>query len=85
MSCFPSEEKLPVILGFMNSSTASVITSLINPTLNMNAGDVAKLPIAEQMFDVPAISIIVDELICISRIDYDSFETSWDFKRNPLL
>ena len=85
MSCFPSEEKLPVILGFMNSSAASVITSLINPTLNMNAGDVAKLPIAAQMFDVPGVSVIVDELSGISRTDYDSFETSWDFKRHPLL
>lgn len=85
MSCFPSEEKLPVILGFMNSSAASVITSLINPTLNMNAGDVAKLPIAAQMFDVPAVSVIVDELSGISRTDYDSFETSWDFKRHPLI
>lgn len=85
MSCFPSEEKLPVILGFMNSSAASVITSLINPTLNMNAGDVAKLPIAAQMFDVPAVSVIVDELSGISRTDYDSFETSWDFKRHPLV
>lgn len=85
MSCFPPEEKLPVILGFMNSSAASVITSLINPTLNMNAGDVAKLPIAAQMFDVPAVSVIVDELSGISRTDYDSFETSWDFKRHPLI
>lgn len=56
-----------------------------SPTLNYNAGDIANLPIiASKDHDVQLATTCKD---CIQRSkdDWDSYETSWDFKRNPLV
>lgn len=67
-------------LGFLNSKVAGSLISLINPTLNTPVGDILKLPIS--FIDV---NPIVQENISISKADWDSFETSWDFQTHPLL
>ncbi len=85
MGIFSDEHNLMLILSFINSAVAKSILSAISPTLNYNAGDIANLPIiASKDHDVQLVTTCKD---CIQRSkdDWDSYETSWDFKRNPLV
>ncbi len=81
--CFP-ESHLNYILGLLNTKITSIITQILNPTINMNAGDVAKLPIVVSDKKEPVIESLVKELRYDSKQDWDSFETSWDFQHHPL-
>lgn len=72
-------------LGFLNCSIAADVLSMLNPTLNMQARDIKSLPMLISDECKPAINGLVDSSVSISKIDWDSFETSWDFKRHPLL
>lgn len=45
ISCFPKDEHLLYLNGLLNSKIVSAITQMLNPTINMNAGDVAKVPV----------------------------------------
>lgn len=56
---------------------------LYNPTLNTTVGDVLALPFLVNRDD--KIIGICKENISVSRADWDSYETSWDFARHPLL
>ena len=71
-----------LFLGLLNSKVHDYLGKVLNPTLNANPGDVGKIPLLEsfQTLEVPT-----SELVKISRMDWDSFETSWDFTRLPLL
>lgn len=72
-------------LGFLNCSIAADVLSMLNPTLNMQARDIKALPVLISAEHQPAINSLVDNNVSISKTDWDSFETSWDFKRHPLL
>lgn len=87
MSCFPEKIEAPLILGFSNSSTASTMLRVLSPTMNNQVGDVGKLPL---LFDSASngaelIAALVAECINMSKVDWDSQEISWDFKRHPLI
>ena len=85
MSMFPSEEYFKKVIALCNSSVASAFLSFIAPTINYQAGDIAKIPyFFDEDYD-SGVDEIVDTCIAASMADYDSFETSWDFKRHPLL
>lgn len=73
------------ILGFLNSKVAEYYLNLINPTLNFQKGNIESLPIIESPFFEEKIEEIVSKNIAISKNDWDSFETSWDFSLHPLL
>ena len=80
---FPKNEDIAFVLAYMNSKVSELILNIINPTLNYGAGSVAQVPmIKERIIDVSKLS---ESNISISRSDWDSFETSWDFKRHPLV
>lgn len=68
------------LLLYMNSSVFTKMFSEINPTLNFQSGDVAKVPFIEISPNTVGQSIIK-----ITKTDWDSFETSWDFERLPIL
>ena len=84
ISCFP-QKHLNYILGLLNTPIVSSITQILNPTINMNAGDVAKVPIIISDEKEPTIQILVETVKNSSKHDWDSYETSWDFKRHPLV
>lgn len=73
------------LLGFFNSNINHVVTKIINPTLSLQNGDMDKLPIIIDGLKKPNVDLTVENNITISKSDWDSFETSWDFKRNPLV
>lgn len=72
------------ILAFLNSKITSVILPALNPTLNMVSGDIANLPLILTK-DSRVISSIAENQIKTSKTDWDSRETSWDFKQNELI
>lgn len=85
---FPDEKHGELILyftGLLSSKVASSFLQLINPTLSFQVGDVAKIPVVINQDFVLNINKLVEENISISRADWDSFETSWDFQSHPLL
>lgn len=69
-------------LGLMNSVVTEVILPTLNPTMCINTVDVKSIPIPEKL---PECSSHVNELVEISRADWDNFETSWDFRDQPLV
>ena len=71
------------LVGLLNTNLVQEIMHIQNPTLNFQPGNVAKIPIIIE--DEKNISDIVDENIQISKKDWDSFETSYDFERHPLI
>ncbi|MDG1751648.1 MAG: BREX-1 system adenine-specific DNA-methyltransferase PglX, partial [Thalassotalea sp.] len=78
-SVFSSEDEMNSIAGFLCSNLAPNMMKNLNPTLNFQVGNVIQLPYLSIKNDS------VQELIDLSRDDWNSFETSWDFRRNPLM
>jgi hypothetical protein len=71
------------ICGLLNSKVFRYIFGQLNPTLNFQSGEVANFPVVEKQNS--GIDTRVTANISLSRIDWDAFETSWDFKRHPLV
>lgn len=78
-----AKDNLEYYLAFLSSNIANYILNLFNPTIVIQSGDVAKLPLKYNNIDV--INNICDKNISISKLDWDSHETSWDFQLNPLI
>lgn len=85
MSNQDSERALSIDLAFMNSSIASELLDAINPTLNTTVGDVLSLPMPPSSALDTEVVDYADQSVSIADADWDSFETSWDFKRHPLV
>ena len=71
--------------GFLNSIVSKEILSAISPTLNYEAGHIASLPVIRREEYMSHATELTQENISIGKDDWDSYETSWDFKRNPLV
>ena len=84
-SMFSSTIDLKLIVAFCNSVVAKKFLEFLAPTLNYMIGPVTSMPI--KSFDKNKEGILneVNSAIKISKEDWDSFETSWDFKRHPLI
>lgn len=81
---FANQGLLKYLLGLLNSNVVREILFILNPTLTFQTGDISKIPVIFSENDFGTISK-VDSSIDLSRADWDSFETSWDFKKHPLL
>jgi type II restriction/modification system DNA methylase subunit YeeA len=84
-SFFADSVNLMYFLGLVNSKVVLEILKLISPTLNYEVGHISNLPIINNDESKGKILKIVKENIEISKCDWDSFETSWDFSKHPLL
>lgn len=80
---FPTMQNSNYILGFMNSNIGKYFVGIISPGMSIVSGDIEKIPLIVNRKD--DVDPIVDENIRCSRDDWDSYEISWDFKRNPLV
>lgn len=80
---FADKENEMYILGLLCSCVAFFILQIINPTINYQVGDIERIPVI-QIQDENARNIPEDN-VKISKDDWDSFETSWDFKKHPLI
>lgn len=73
------------ILAFANTELQTKILRIISPTMNFEVDHLKKLPIIINESKMDHISHLVNESVSNSKTDWDSYETSWDFKRNPLI
>lgn len=78
-------DELFYAMAFMNSKIARRLISIINPTITMPVGDIAKLPLIIKKDKLTEVNDKVEKAIKFSRDDWDSFEISWDFRRHPLV
>jgi len=70
-------------LGLLNSTVIQEYLLILNPTFNYGAGTVAKLPLKSSKNVIN--DMLVKQNINISRKDWNSRETSWDFQQSSLL
>jgi hypothetical protein len=82
---FSDDARRLYFLALMNSAIFEYLLSKINPTVNFQSGEIAKLPV----ISLDSINFDLDRntlgLVNIARADWDNFETSWDFRDQPLL
>ena len=81
--CFFNNNELLYHLGLLNSNTTMTVMEYLAPTVNYGPEQISKIPLIVQ--EVNTVDNLVNNNIFDSRTDWDSFETSWDFKRHPLL
>lgn len=73
------------LLGLLNSVVARKLLGLLNPTINYQVRDIFSVPVEKSVLSANNISDLVDQNISVEKDDWDAFETSWDFKRHPLV
>ena len=78
-----ANELLYVTMALMNGKVGQYYLAMLSPTLNLQVGDVKAIPLVDA--DRDNIEKVVQDNIDISKADWDSFETSWDFQHHPLL
>ena len=84
MSCF-TDKNLEYFLALCNTPVVDAYMKIIAPTINYQAGDIAKIPVIFKQECNEQITALVKENISFSKSDWDAFETSWDFKKHPLI
>lgn len=82
-SIFPNKDKLKYLLGFLTSDVCAKLLQIQNPTFNFQVENIAKLPVI--FCEKSELTELIDKCIEISKIEWDSYETSWDFKIHPIL
>lgn len=82
--CFyPDSKYFNYLLAFTNTCVFQTIIDLLNSSLHYQVGDVGRIPVI--VSDTSAIEKMAKINADISKNDWDSYETSWDFKRHPLV
>ena len=71
------------ILALLNSCVSKKILEVLAPTLNFGAEQIRKVPCS--LDREHEVEMLAQSAITQSEADWDSYETSWDFKRNPLV
>ena len=82
-SMFLDNEIIKYITGLLCSCLGTFFMEIQNPTLNFQVGNLKNVPVIIK--DKNRVDNIVNDAIKLSKDDWDSYETSWDFKRNPLV
>lgn len=84
--CFLKESNnLKYMLGLTNTKVIDSILLILSPTLDYHEGPMSRVPMILNDGLKEKVDQLVDQNISLSRTDWDSFETSWDFKKHPLV
>lgn len=79
-----SHSKNLLVLALMNSSVANYALQILAPTLNYSNGDLGRMAVIVPP-DFAPIEVLTEQCVQLSQTDWNTQETSWDFKRNPLI
>lgn len=82
-SGFPNVKLLPYVIGLLNSKIAQVFIKILNPTVTTQVGDMTRIPVVKGR--VEEVIRFANECVEYAKNDWDSFETSWNFKIHPLV
>lgn len=85
MMFFNSDEMQLYCLGFLCGKIPPIIMNCLNPTITTTVGSVSNIPIIFSEIDSQKIIYLTQKSIAWSQQDWDAFETSWDFKKHPLV
>lgn len=80
-----SEHDYKTLLGYLNTSLVDYISDILNPTMHFKLGDFCNIPYPDFLDDSKSIAQFSEKCMQISKTDWDSFETSWDFERHSML
>ena len=72
-----------ITMGLFNTKVGEYYLSMISPTLNLQVGDVKKIPLIIK--EKESVLDIIGKNLLLSKSDWDSYETSWDFVTHPLI
>ncbi|HBL50940.1 MAG TPA: BREX-1 system adenine-specific DNA-methyltransferase PglX [Firmicutes bacterium] len=81
---FKKKNDLRPVLALLNSNVGTKLLSIINPSMGRQPGYIGAVPYIMDNKEETQIITLVDNCISISKHDWDSFETSWDFQNHPL-
>jgi len=86
-SVFPKEQDIFYLTALLCSKLTMEFLKIQNPTLNFQVGNVSNIPVirTDNLDLFNKINDLCQKCISISKDDWDALETSWDFKRHPLL
>ncbi len=84
-SVFAEHDLLMYLQGFCNSCVAMAVAKILSPTINYEVGHISNFPIKVVDGKSKTVEQIVENSISLSKTDWDSFETSWDFKKHPMI
>lgn len=85
---FSSESENKFYSGLLNSCVVTAILQALSPTLNFEAEHLSKIPVLEggtQSRIFSDVELIVRTILDLSKSDWNSYETSWEFTGVPLL
>jgi type II restriction/modification system DNA methylase subunit YeeA len=86
MSAFTDDhETLLYLLALMSTHLADHVFKMVNPTINLQIGDFNVFPVLEDEGAKPKVNQIAEKSIELAKHDWYSFETSWDFRRHPMV
>ena len=78
-------ENLYYVMGALNSELRNAYIESLSPTLNFETGAIKAFPVIIEQSQKDKVTQIVRACIRLEKYDWDSFETSWDFKKHPLI
>lgn len=84
-AAFGLANKLKFNAAFLNSSVGLMVARFLSASLDFQPGQIATYPIIQKEEQELLVNDMVDSCRELSKTDWDSFETSWDFKRHPLV
>ena len=79
------ENILNYLTGALNTKFSERVLSLLTPTMGFESGYVGEIPIPSSLPQSDVVIPLVKQNVSVSKMDWDAFETSWDFQRHPLL
>ena len=80
----PTAISIYYCLGYFNSIVCCELMKVLAPTLDFSVGAVKRLPFVESEKQIH-VEELAEENVDLSKCDWDSFETSWDFTTHPLV
>ena len=83
--CSVKEELNVPCLAILNSGVAAFYLDILSPTMNYLPGHINSIPIHAEILKDERVGKTAHNAISKSKEDWDAYETSWDFKRNPLV
>ena len=84
-SAFVQPDLLKYVLALMNSKVNASFIKIVSPTLNYEVGHIKTIPVCIDEDRHEEINKLVEDCIRLSKADWDSFETSWDYEFHPLV
>lgn len=80
---FAPGQQLAALMGFLDSVVCEKLLAVLSPAMHFEVGHISNLPVIPA--DSALVDPIVEELVSLSRADWNDYEVSWDFEEHPLV